>query len=82
MTRGRNRSYPQAELGEVSNELARLVRRYQELTAGPGAISRLEGATIALRSLAEGGPRRWHASTVRVVHGSHVHDVGALTATT
>ena len=37
---------------------------------------------IALRSLAEGGPRRWHASTVRVVHGSHVHDVGALTATT
>lgn len=56
MTRGRNRSYTQAELGEVADGLERLLNTIEqgELTAGPGTVSRLEGAMIALRSLAVG----------------------------
>jgi hypothetical protein len=56
MARGRKRSYTQAELAEVADGLTRLLDtvRRGELAAGPGTVSRLEGAMIALRSLAEG----------------------------
>jgi len=55
MIRGGKRSYTRAELAEVADGLTRLlvtVRR-GDLAAGPGTVSRLEGAIIALRSLAE-----------------------------
>jgi len=56
MTRGGKRSYTRAELAEVAEGLARLLDtiRRGELAAGPGTVSCLEGAIIALRSLAEG----------------------------
>jgi hypothetical protein len=51
-----NRSYGRVELTEVADGLARLLDAIGrgELTAGPGTVTRLEGAMIALRSLAEG----------------------------
>jgi len=52
------RSYTRADLAEVADGLARLLAAIDrgELTAGAGAVTRLEGAMIALRSLAEGRP--------------------------
>jgi hypothetical protein len=56
MTTTGERSYTQAELGEVADGLERLLDAISrgELTAGPGTVSRLEGAMIALRTLAAG----------------------------
>jgi hypothetical protein len=59
MAGGRRRSYTQAELAELAelaDGLAHLLDTIErgELTAGPGTVSRLEGAMIALRALAEG----------------------------
>jgi len=55
MIRGGKRSYTRAELAEVADGLTRLLDtvRRGDLAAGPGTVSRLEGAIIALRSLAE-----------------------------
>ena len=58
MTTSRKRSYTQAELAEIADGLARMLDTIDrgEMTAGPGTVSRLEGAMIALRSLAAGRP--------------------------
>jgi hypothetical protein len=58
MTSSRKRSYTQAELSELADGLGRLLDTIDqgEMTAGPGTVSRLEGAMIALRSLAAGPP--------------------------
>jgi hypothetical protein len=52
------RSYTRADFAEVADGLARLLDTIDrgELTAGPGTATRLEGAMIALRSLAAGRP--------------------------
>jgi hypothetical protein len=79
VTEGRSGAYSLAELVEAADGLARLVDtiRRGELTASPGAVPRLEGAIITLRSLAESWPLSADNPDRGTDQAEHVHHTAA-----